>query len=59
MDVKLLVYSHPAELERQIRKWINEYGYALQGSVSVGTNQNGTTIYVATLVESPKKGGRK
>jgi hypothetical protein len=59
MDVKLLVYTHPGELERQIRKWTREYGYTLQGSVSIGTNPNGSTVYVATMVESPKKGGKK
>lgn len=59
MDVKLLVYAHPAELERQICKWTRDFGYTLQGSVSVGFNTNGTTIYVATMVQSPTKGGKK
>ena len=56
MEVKLLIYTQPLELERQIRKWSADYGYTLLGPVTLGLNQNGNVAYVATMV---KKGGKK
>ncbi|ATS93471.1 hypothetical protein P1A145kb_p071 [Pectobacterium phage DU_PP_I] len=51
MEVKILVYTNPAELQTNIKKWVNEFEYSLKGPVSVGTNINGNTIYVATLTK--------
>lgn len=51
MEVKILIYSSPFELERQIKKWTLEYGYSLQGSVTMGTNTNGNIVYLATMIK--------
>lgn len=51
MEVKILIYTNPIELQTNIKKWVNEFDYSLKGPVSVGTNTNGNTIYVATLTK--------
>lgn len=51
VEVKILVYTNPVELQTNIKKWVNEFEYSLKGPVSVGTNINGNTIYVATLTK--------
>lgn len=51
MDVKILIYTLPRELEKNIEKWAVDYGYKLQGPVTVGINSSGSTIYVATMVK--------
>lgn len=55
MEVKLLIYTTPFELERQIKKWVNEFGYSLHGAVTMGLNQNGNVTYVATMVKEEKQ----
>lgn len=51
MDVKILVMSNPKELENKICEFVDQYKCKLAGPVTVGVNQNGTTIYVATLIK--------
>lgn len=51
MEVKILVYTNPTELQNNIKRWVNEFDYSLKGPVTVGTNTNGNTIYVATLTK--------
>lgn len=51
VEVKILVYTNPTELQINIRKWVNEFDYSLKGPVTVGFNPNGNTIYVATLTK--------
>lgn len=51
MEVKILVSTHPTELAQKIRQWVNEFDYSLKGPVTVGVNNVGNTVYVATLVK--------
>ncbi len=55
MGVKLLIYTQPLELERQIQRWVNDFGYSLHGAVTIGLNQNGNVTYVATMVKEEKQ----
>lgn len=55
MEVKLLIYTKPFELERQVQRWVQEYGYSLHGAVTMGLNQNGNVTYVATMVKEAKQ----
>lgn len=57
-EVKILVYTNPHELERQIGAWMDR-DYALQGSVTVGINSVGNIVYVGTMVKKPTKGAKK
>ncbi|QYC52578.1 hypothetical protein [Salmonella phage SSBI34] len=50
MEVKLLNYTNMQTLEDAIEKWYG-YGYKLAGSVTVGINGNGNTIFVATMIK--------
>ncbi len=58
MEVKVLCYTNPLELERQITRWSREFKYTLQGPVTVGINQNGNTIYVGTMVKDDEGGDK-
>lgn len=51
VEVKILVYTSPLELQGKLKKWINEFEYSLKGPVTVGVNMNGNTVYVATLTK--------
>lgn len=55
MDVKVLTYTSPQEIEKVIKRWVNEFEYTLAGPVSVGTSNHGNTIYVATLIKPEGK----
>lgn len=50
MEVKILVYTTPLSLEKAIVLHFSR-GFNLKGSVTVGVNQQGNTIYVATMVK--------
>jgi|AGFT01.1.fsa_nt_gi hypothetical protein len=50
-EVKILVSTNPIELAQKIKLWVNEYDYSLKGPVSIGVNNVGNTVYVATLVK--------
>lgn len=50
MEVKLLCYIHLKTLETTMEKWY-EYGYKLAGPVTIGVNNNGNTIYLATMIK--------
>lgn len=51
VEVKILVYTNPTELQMKIKKWINEFEYSLKGPVTVGINPHGNTVYVATMTK--------
>lgn len=50
MEVKLLCYTNLAILENIIGKCYG-HGYHLVGSVTIGANNNGNTIYLATMIK--------
>jgi hypothetical protein len=50
MEVQLLCYTNLSVLENAIEKWYG-YGYHLAGSVTIGVNSNGNTIYLATMIK--------
>lgn len=47
-EIKILVMTNPAELGRTIEKYLQNK-YVLVGPVTMGTNNNGNAVYVATL----------
>lgn len=53
MEVKILSFRSPLRLEHKIQE-MHEYGFFLVGSVTVGINENGNTIYVATMAREVK-----
>lgn len=55
MEVKILVSTNPIDLTQKIKQWVNEFDYSLKGPVTVGVNNVGNTIYVATLVKGEVK----
>lgn len=51
MDVKILSYTNVFELERRIEEFVDVFKYRLLGPITVGTNNNGKMVYVATLTK--------
>lgn len=53
MDVEILSFTDPKALSMKIEMmYVSEY--VLAGPVTVGINQNGNTIYVATMIREVK-----
>lgn len=54
MDVKILTYTSAIPLEKQIEKWTG-FDYKLVGPVTIGQNDHGNMVYVATMVKEDEE----